>query len=130
MTLVEFFDYRCPYCKQVEPSLEKLIGVQLFEHARHASMPRRRSFSRNPAGNRLLKNLVRERVLEESASARLTDDAPVEKLVERVADRSFIPPADVPKRVVRESRTDARSDLGGGARLLGELADPRRYQRL
>jgi protein-disulfide isomerase len=25
-TLVEFFDYRCPYCKQVEPSLEKLIG--------------------------------------------------------------------------------------------------------
>jgi protein-disulfide isomerase len=26
VTLVEFFDYRCPYCKQVEPSLEKLIG--------------------------------------------------------------------------------------------------------
>jgi protein-disulfide isomerase len=25
-TLVEFFDYRCPYCKQVEPSLEKLIA--------------------------------------------------------------------------------------------------------
>ena len=25
VTLVEFFDYRCPYCKQVEPTLEKLI---------------------------------------------------------------------------------------------------------
>jgi protein-disulfide isomerase len=25
-TLVEFFDYRCPYCKQVQPSLEKLLG--------------------------------------------------------------------------------------------------------
>jgi protein-disulfide isomerase len=26
VTLVEFFDYRCPYCKQVQPSLEKLLG--------------------------------------------------------------------------------------------------------
>jgi protein-disulfide isomerase len=26
VTLVEFFDYRCPYCKQVEPALEKLLG--------------------------------------------------------------------------------------------------------
>ena len=26
VSLVEFFDYRCPYCKQVEPSLEKLLG--------------------------------------------------------------------------------------------------------
>jgi protein-disulfide isomerase len=25
-SLVEFFDYRCPYCKQVEPSLEALLG--------------------------------------------------------------------------------------------------------
>jgi protein-disulfide isomerase len=25
VTIVEFFDYRCPYCKQVEPSLEKLV---------------------------------------------------------------------------------------------------------
>src|SRR5260221_8705894 len=25
-TLVEFFDYRCPYCKQVEPSLEALLS--------------------------------------------------------------------------------------------------------
>src|SRR6266853_4649058 len=25
-TLVEFFDYRCPYCKQVEPSLDALIS--------------------------------------------------------------------------------------------------------
>jgi protein-disulfide isomerase len=25
-TLVEFFDYRCPYCKQVEPSIEALIA--------------------------------------------------------------------------------------------------------
>lgn len=24
-TVVEFFDYRCPYCKQVEPSLEALL---------------------------------------------------------------------------------------------------------
>ena len=27
VTLVEFFDYRCPYCKQVEPSLEKLLST-------------------------------------------------------------------------------------------------------
>lgn len=26
VSLVEFFDYRCPYCKQVEPSLEQLLG--------------------------------------------------------------------------------------------------------
>jgi protein-disulfide isomerase len=26
VSLVEFFDYRCPYCKQVEPALEKLLG--------------------------------------------------------------------------------------------------------
>jgi protein-disulfide isomerase len=26
VTLVEFFDYRCPYCKEVEPSLEKLVN--------------------------------------------------------------------------------------------------------
>ena len=25
-TLVEFFDYRCPYCKQVEPAIEALIA--------------------------------------------------------------------------------------------------------
>jgi protein-disulfide isomerase len=26
VTLVEFFDYRCPYCKQVAPSLDALLG--------------------------------------------------------------------------------------------------------
>src|SRR5262249_18837617 len=26
VTLVEFFDYRCPYCKKVQPSLQKLLG--------------------------------------------------------------------------------------------------------
>lgn len=26
VTVVEFFDYRCPYCKQVEPALQKLLG--------------------------------------------------------------------------------------------------------
>ena len=26
VSVVEFFDYRCPYCKQVEPALEKLLG--------------------------------------------------------------------------------------------------------
>ncbi|HVH82006.1 MAG TPA: thioredoxin domain-containing protein, partial [Stellaceae bacterium] len=25
-TLVEFFDYRCPYCKQVEPALERIVA--------------------------------------------------------------------------------------------------------
>ena len=93
-------------------------------------MPRRSSFWRNRASNCLLENLVRERVLEESASARLAHDAPVEELVERVTDRGLVPPADVAKRVVRESRTDGRGDLGGGARLLRELPDTHRHQRL
>jgi hypothetical protein len=74
-------------------------------------MTRRRSFWWNRAGNRLLKYLVRERILEESASAGLAHDAPVEEFVERVADRSFVPTADIAKRVVRESRTDERGDL-------------------
>ncbi len=26
VSMVEFFDYRCPYCKQVVPALEKLLG--------------------------------------------------------------------------------------------------------
>ncbi|MBI1779683.1 MAG: DsbA family protein [Proteobacteria bacterium] len=26
VTIVEFFDYRCPYCKQMEPSLAELLG--------------------------------------------------------------------------------------------------------
>ena len=25
-SIVEFFDYRCPYCKEVEPALETLLG--------------------------------------------------------------------------------------------------------
>jgi protein-disulfide isomerase len=27
VTMVEFFDYRCPYCKMVEPKLEQLLGA-------------------------------------------------------------------------------------------------------
>ena len=26
VTLVEFFDYRCPYCKEAQPTIERLIG--------------------------------------------------------------------------------------------------------
>ena len=25
VTFVEFFDYRCPYCKQVEPAIESML---------------------------------------------------------------------------------------------------------
>jgi len=35
VTVVEFFDYRCPYCRQMEPSLQKLVdsdrGLRIVE---------------------------------------------------------------------------------------------------
>ncbi len=62
-----------------------------------------------------------------------TADAPVEELVESVADRSLVPSAHVAKGVVRESRADARGDLGcvreGSGRGLFEYTHTRPLQR-
>ena len=39
VSLVEFFDYRCPYCKQVEPSLEGLLGEDRQLRVVYKEMP-------------------------------------------------------------------------------------------
>jgi protein-disulfide isomerase len=38
-TLVEFFDYRCPYCKQVQPILLQLLAVDRQLHVGYKEFP-------------------------------------------------------------------------------------------
>ena len=103
--------FRCP------------IRIEFFEHACDPAMARARAFRRHGLSNRLVDDVVRKRVFEKPAPARFAHDAPVEKFVECVPERGFVPSAHLAKRVVRKSNADASGDLCGRVRLVRELAD-------
>ena len=53
VTIVEFFDYRCPYCKQVLPALQALlVGFEMdLDQARYLDYPNLRRYMTSVGGN-------------------------------------------------------------------------------
>ena len=110
--------------------LRKTLGIELFEHARDAPPPHCSILWRNVLRDHLEHQIVREGVLQQAAAAGLTDDAAIEKFVERVAERGVIPGADFAHRIARETIADAGRDFGNGTRRLREPLDAARHDLL
>jgi hypothetical protein len=110
-------------CGEQSRQLGNALGVEPLENACDAATPRGGIFRRDRSRDRIVNEVVREDVFEDSASTGFADDAPVEKLVERIGERGLIPRADLADRVAREALPNARGDLRGSSRVLGEPRD-------
>src|SRR5579862_6201933 len=108
------------------------FGIEPFQHARNASPANCGMLRRNGTCDGFLDELMGEGVFEKTAAARLTNDAPIEQLVERVRYLGLVPGAHFANGITRKAIADARRDFGRSARMFGEAVDAaceRRFQR-